>query len=49
MVPCFDCCFHTEALDLANKHKKFNELLIKTAMDGVEAAFKRQNHKVGSA
>lgn len=45
-APCFDCCFHPEAIRLGKVHKEFKELLISTAMDGVEQAFKRQSQEV---
>lgn len=45
-VVCFDCCFHPEAIKLGSGHKQFKDLLIETAMDGVEAAYRRQQQNV---
>lgn len=44
--PCFDCCFHPEALRLCSKVKEFKELVIQTAMEGVEQSYKRQGQDV---
>ncbi len=33
---CFDCCFHPEAISLCGKYKEFKDLVINTAIDGVE-------------
>jgi len=44
--PCFDCCFHPEALRLCSKIKEFKELVIHTAMEGVEQSYKRQGQDV---
>jgi hypothetical protein len=43
---CFDCCFHPNALLLSESNSEFKDLLVTTAMDGVEALFKRQEQKV---
>lgn len=45
-APCFDCCFHPMALQLGNINTAFRNMLINTAMDGVEESYKRQGHKV---
>lgn len=45
---CFDCCFHPEAIDLGMKHKQFRDLLVHTAMDGVEESYRRQHQEVRS-
>lgn len=42
---CFDCCFHSRALQLGAV-PQFKSLLVNTAIDGVEEAFKRQGLKV---
>ena len=42
----FDCCFHPEAIELANKYKQFATLLQQTAMEGVEASYQRQKQQV---
>ena len=43
---CFDCCFHPEAIQLGSNQKQFKDLLIQTAMEGVETAYKRQRQDV---
>lgn len=43
---CFDCCFHPEALRIGERNKDFMDLLVTTAMDGIEEAYKRQEQKV---
>lgn len=45
-VPCFDCCFHPEALQLSAAHEKFRELVINTSMDGIDQLFTNQNQNV---
>lgn len=45
-VPCFDCCFHPEALQLGSMHEKFKELVINTSMDGIDQMFQNQNQSV---
>ncbi len=42
----FDCCFHPEALRRGVENKRFKELLVKTAMDGVVQAYKLQRQQV---
>jgi hypothetical protein len=42
-VATFDCCFHPEALSLAKGRQAFQNLLVQTAIEGVEEGFKRQN------
>ena len=42
-VATFDCCFHPDALAMAKTRKAFQNLLVQTAMEGVEEAYKRQN------
>jgi hypothetical protein len=44
----FDICFHPEALKAANENKRVKELLVKTAIDGVQEAYKRQKQDVSS-
>ena len=41
-VATFDCCFHPEALRIAQERRAFQNLLVQTAMEGVEEAYKRQ-------
>lgn len=41
-VPSFDCCFHPEAVEIGQRSKQFKDLLVQTAMDGVEAGYERQ-------
>lgn len=41
-VATFDCCFHPDALFMASQRKAFQGLLVQTAMEGVEEAYKRQ-------
>lgn len=43
---CFDCCYHPMALQLGSMNTNFRNMLVTTAMDGVEEAYKRQGHKV---
>jgi hypothetical protein len=38
-APCFDCCFHPDALKLGRSHKEFRDLLVHTAMEGVEQMY----------
>ena len=45
-VPCFDCCFNPEAIKISNVHREFKDLIVHTAMEGVEEAYKRQGQKV---
>jgi hypothetical protein len=42
----FDCCFHPEALARAEENRHFKSLLVKTAIEGVQEAFKRQKQDV---
>jgi hypothetical protein len=39
-VPCFDVCFHPEALDLCT-NKPLTDLIVQTAMEGIESSYKR--------
>jgi dynein assembly factor 2 len=45
-APCFDCCFHPQAIQLGKSQKEFRDLLINTAIDGVEELYKRQKQEV---
>jgi hypothetical protein len=45
-APCFDCCFHPEAIQLGMIHKEFKDLLVSTAMEGVERLYKQQHQDV---
>jgi hypothetical protein len=45
-VPAFDCCFHPEALQFGNRSKQFRDLLVSTAISGVEEAYRRQKQQV---
>ena len=38
----FDCCFHPEAVRIAERQPRFRELLVSTAAEGVEQSFKRE-------
>ena len=40
---CFDCCFHPEAISLCGKYKEFRDLVINTAIDGVEESYRKMN------
>lgn len=42
-VAAFDCCFHPRAITLAGQRKQFRDLLVQTAIEGVESGFKKQN------
>jgi hypothetical protein len=44
-VAAFDCCFHPEAIALGKNHKQFRDILVQTAISGIEDAFSRQQHK----
>ena len=41
-VATFDCCFHPEALAMSKARKAFQNLLVQTAIEGVEESYKRQ-------
>lgn len=41
----FDCCVHPEAIKLGQSSKQFQEVLVQTAMDGIELFYKKQNIK----
>jgi len=41
-VATFDCCFHPTAIAISKERKEFRDLLVSTAMEGIEEAFKRQ-------
>lgn len=45
-APCFDCCFHPEAIRLGMQHKEFKDLLVTTAMEGVEKLYQQQGQDV---
>jgi len=47
----FDCCFHPECIMLSvgpkgTVNKAFRDLLVRTAMEGVEESYRRQNQNV---
>lgn len=42
-VVTFDCCFHPEATKLCNENKRYRDMLINTAVEGIEVTYKRQN------
>ena len=44
-VPAFDCCFSTDVIPLYMQNKKFKELLVETAIDGIEAGYKKQGQE----
>lgn len=48
-APCFDCCFHPEAIRLGMQHKEFKDLLVTTAMEGVEKLYQQQGQDVRNA
>lgn len=41
----FDCCFHPEAILIAEKQQRFRELLMSTAAEGVEQTLARQGSR----
>jgi hypothetical protein len=45
-APCFDCCFHPQAIQLGKQHKEFKDLLVTTAMEGVEKLYQQQGQDV---
>jgi hypothetical protein len=47
-VPTFDCCVHPKAIQLSSSSSKsqFKDFLIRTAMDGVQAAYREMNQVV---
>ena len=45
-APCFDCCFHPDAIALGMQHKEFKDLLVNTAMEGVEKLYQQQGQDV---
>ena len=45
-APCFDCCFHPEALSHGSRSKEFKNLLVTTAMEGVEQSYKNQGYSI---
>ena len=45
-APAFDCCFHPDALSLSKNHVRFRDLLVHSAMEGIEAGYKKQNIEV---
>lgn len=45
-APCFDCCFHPNAVNMGMGNKEFKDLLVSTAMDGVEQLYQRQGQNV---
>jgi len=45
-APCFDCCFHPDAIALGVQHKEFKDLLVHTAIDGVQGMYKKQGQDV---
>lgn len=44
-VAAFDCCFHPEAIKLSTSHNQFRDILVQTAISGIEDAFQRQQQK----
>ena len=44
-VPTFDCCFHPEALKIAEKSKEFKDLLVQTAIEGIVETMRRQRQE----
>jgi dynein assembly factor 2 len=45
-APCFDCCFHPDAIASGVQHKEFKDLLVHTAIDGVQGMYKKQGQDV---
>ena len=41
-VAAFDCCFHPTAIKLSTDRRQFRDLLVQTAIEGVEEGFRRQ-------
>jgi hypothetical protein len=46
LVTCFDCCFHPAALNFGQQMKAIQDLLIKTAFEGIEESYKRMKQPV---
>lgn len=44
-VAAFDCCFHPDATRMSQQHKQFRDILVQTAISGIEEAFRRQQHR----
>lgn len=42
-VVAFDCCFHPDALNMGSRYKAFRDLLVSTAIQGIEEACRLQN------
>lgn len=45
LVPAIDCCYATETLARANRDPRFKKMIVNTALDAVEAAFKSVQHQ----
>jgi len=45
-VTAFDCCFHPEAIRMCGGRQQFRDILVQTALEGVEAGYKKQGQKV---
>jgi hypothetical protein len=43
---CFDCCFHPDVISYAKSDARFQDLVIKTALDGVELSYQRMKMNV---
>jgi len=44
--PAFDCCYHPSVIDISNANSKFKNLLVQTAIDGIEEAYRKQKQDV---
>ena len=47
-ITCFDCCYHPQAIQLSYNNKSFQDMLIKTSLEGVQSAYNNmgQSHIV---
>jgi HSP20 family molecular chaperone IbpA len=45
-APAFDCCFHPDAIDLSRGYTQFRDLLVHSAIEGIEAGYKKQSLEV---
>lgn len=42
-VTCFDCCFHPAVISISSANSAFTDVVVKTAIDGVELSYARMN------
>ena len=45
-APAFDCAFHPDALSLSKGYTQFRDLLVHSAMEGIEAGYRKQSLEV---